>query len=150
MTFEEFDTFQKSLLAEVVHMRDTKGKEYAHSESRFANFDRLSEGLGIPNYKIGWIYCKKHLDSIESYMKEGQTFSNETINSRFVDAITYLTLIAGMVEESRGIKKDEKKDEYDKTVMRPRNHEHALLCQCQECIFIRNSYTGQIGRPQDT
>lgn len=99
MTFKDFDTFQADLINEVIAMKDTKGKEYSHSIDRFANFKRLSEELEIPDYTVGWIYCKKHLDSIASYIKEGKSFSSETIMGRFIDAITYLTLIAGMIEE---------------------------------------------------
>jgi hypothetical protein len=51
MTHSQFDEFQEKLIAEVVEMKNTKGKEYANSESRFANFDRLSVELGIPNYQ---------------------------------------------------------------------------------------------------
>jgi len=100
MTFTEFDTFQETLLSEVVKMRDTKGKEYANAVDRFANFRRLSQTLGIPDAQIGWVYLTKHLDSISHFLKTGNTASTETIPGRFVDAITYLTLIAGMVEEA--------------------------------------------------
>ena len=99
MTFGDFDKFQAELLAEVVGMRNTKGREYAGTEDRFANFRRLADDLGIPDYQVGWVYTRKHLDSIASYMKNGKTFSSETIRGRFVDAIVYLTLIAGMLEE---------------------------------------------------
>jgi hypothetical protein len=99
MTFEEFDNFQHELLAEVVCMIDTKGKEYAHSIDRFANFKRLSDGLGLPNTVIAWVYAKKHIDSIESYIKDNKTYSTEGIRGRIVDLITYLTLIGGMIEE---------------------------------------------------
>jgi hypothetical protein len=105
MTFEEFDKFQAELLAECVMMRDTKGREYAHSEDRFANFNRLAEGLGLPNLLIAWVYCKKHIDAIEAFVGnskihgyEGKELS-EPIRGRIVDAITYLTLIAGMISE---------------------------------------------------
>lgn len=99
VTFEEFEVYQNKLVNAIYDLGQAKGKEYAHSANRFANFNRLSEELGIPNYVIGWIYCKKHLDSIASFIKEGQTFSTETIQSRFQDAILYLMLIGGMVEE---------------------------------------------------
>ncbi len=99
MTFSEFDEFCANLFKEVEYMRDTKGREYAHSADRFANFNRLSEGLGIPNFQICWVYLRKHLDSIESYCKEGKIFSNESIRGRIMDAITYLTLLAGMIHE---------------------------------------------------
>ena len=99
MTFEEFDKFQAELLTEVTAMGETKGKEYAHAEDRFANFNGLAGELGISNFTVAWIYLKKHLDSIASYVKDNKTYSVEPIRGRIVDAITYLTLIAGMIEE---------------------------------------------------
>lgn len=101
MTFTEFDKYQLHLLKLVIAMKDTKGKEYAHSESRFANFDRLAEGLELPNMTIAWVYCKKHIDSIESYIKDHKVYSTEPIEGRIVDAIAYLTLIAGMIKEEQ-------------------------------------------------
>ena len=83
-------------------MRDTKAKEYANSADRFANFRRLAESLGLQDYQVGWVYAAKHLDSLASFMRNGKTLSTETIRGRFVDAITYLTLIAGMVDEATG------------------------------------------------
>lgn len=103
MTFEEFDAFQARLLEEVVVMKNTKGKEYANSLSRFANFDRLSYRLNLPRTQIGLVYLTKHMDAIESYISSGRTYSTETIEGRIVDAITYLTLLAGMISEDRHI-----------------------------------------------
>lgn len=105
MTFPEFDKFQEELLKEVVVMKDTKGKEYANSESRFANFDRLAIRLNLSNIKVALVYLTKHMDAIESYISRGRTYSTETIRGRIVDAITYLTLIAGMIEEQENINK---------------------------------------------
>jgi hypothetical protein len=99
LTFQEFDKFQTELLAQVVVMKDTKGKEYANSADRFANFNRLSERLNLTNLKIALVYLTKHMDAIESYISRGRTYSTETIQGRIVDAITYLTLIAGMISE---------------------------------------------------
>jgi hypothetical protein len=99
MTFDDFNRFQLELIDEVLKMRDTKGKEYANSTNRFANFDRLSEQLGLTNIQIAWVYIAKHLDAIQNYIKTGKSFSTEPIRGRIVDALTYLTLIAGMIEE---------------------------------------------------
>jgi hypothetical protein len=100
MTRDEFDKFQAKLLTEVVEMRNTKGKEYANSESRFANFDRLAGSLGLSNIQIAWVYLTKHLDGIASYCRTQIEYS-EPIEGRVVDAIVYLTLIAGMIKEKR-------------------------------------------------
>ncbi len=102
MTFPEFEKFQDALWDQVKHMRDTKGKEYANSENRFANFDRLAEQLGLTNVQVGWVYTTKHLDAIAQYCRTQKQHSSEGIMGRIVDAITYLTLIAGMIEESHG------------------------------------------------
>jgi hypothetical protein len=79
-------------------MGDTKGKEYANSESRFANFDRAADELGLTNIQVAWVYVKKHLDGIASFCRTQKEFS-EPIEGRIVDAIVYLTLIAGMIAE---------------------------------------------------
>jgi hypothetical protein len=99
MTFPEFDEYQKQLIDQVTKMRDTKGKEYANSASRFANFDRLAESLGLSNIQVGWVYTAKHLDAIAQYCRTQETHSIESIEGRIVDAITYLILIGGMIHE---------------------------------------------------
>ena len=98
MTFDEFDIFQANLWNEVIRMKDTKGKEYANSTDRFANFNRLAEQLNLSNIQVAWVYTAKHLDAISSYCRTERTFSEEGMRGRIVDAIVYLTLIAGMIE----------------------------------------------------
>lgn len=98
MTHEEFDKFQKELIVEVVKIRDTKGKEYSNGEDRFGNFRRLAPQLGITDLQVAWVYLAKHLDGIASYCRTEQALS-EPIRGRIVDAITYLTLLAGMIAE---------------------------------------------------
>lgn len=100
MTFPEFDTFFEGLIDECREMRDTKGKEYAHSESRFANFDRASERLGIGRDMVANVYLHKHLDAIDSYILCKESYSGENIRGRIKDAMVYLSLIAGMIDES--------------------------------------------------
>ena len=99
MTFKEFDEFQDKLFFNCKKMRDTKGKEYAHSLDRFANFNRLAEGLDLTPQRIAWIYAKKHIDSIESFIRDNKTYSTEPIYGRFVDAIVYFSLIAGIIDQ---------------------------------------------------
>lgn len=99
MTFEMFDEFFDEFIKECRKMRDTKGKEYASGVDRFANFNRLSTTLEIDRLKIAQVYVQKHLDSVNTYIKTGQIHSTERIRGRFVDIVTYMILMAGMVEE---------------------------------------------------
>lgn len=106
MTFEEFDQFSEELIAECFKMRTTKGKEYAHSSvDRFANFKRISERKGVTPEMVASIYLQKHLDGIESFINTGLIYSEERVRGRIVDAITYLMLIAGILEEKYPTKK---------------------------------------------
>ena len=101
MTHPEFNAYQRIILTKAVEMGLTKGKEYSNSESRFANFNRAAEELGLTNIQVAWVYTKKHLDGIASYCRTEKELS-EPIEGRIIDAIVYLTLIAGMIEEKRG------------------------------------------------
>lgn len=98
MTFEQFDTITERILKEVQNMRDTKGKEYTGGYDRFDNFNRLAEKLKVPRILIWDVYFSKHMDAIESYVRNGKVLS-EPIEGRIVDAITYLLLLAGMIAE---------------------------------------------------
>lgn len=105
MTFMDFDKYFDQLIGKCRGMRDTKGKEYANSTDRFANFDRLADTLNLTRLQIAQVYLQKHLDSINHYIKTG-TEGAEPIEGRFVDAITYLSLMAGMVNEDRTASRD--------------------------------------------
>jgi hypothetical protein len=98
MTFAEFDTFMDKLYTECLELRGAKGKEYAHSSSRFANFNRIAREINLPPLTVAYIYYRKHLDAIVSYMETGRTFS-EPIRGRFLDLIMYSFLMAGIAEE---------------------------------------------------
>ena len=99
MTFPEFDKFFDEFVEECKKMRDTKGKEYASSEDRFANFNRLAQTLDLDRLKIAQVYVQKHLDSIATYIKTGKIHCEERIIGRFIDVVTYMILMAGMVHE---------------------------------------------------
>ena len=99
MTFPDFDKYQEELIAEVIKMRDTKGKEYANNQDRFSNFNRLASKLGINRLAVANVFLTKHMDAIDQYCRTQQQYSTENIRGRIVDAICYLTLIAGMIEE---------------------------------------------------
>lgn len=101
LTFEAFDDLFEELIKECRNMRDTKGKEYANNNAdRLANFKRLASRNGATPLQVWHSFFGKHLDSIESYVKNERTFSTESIRSRFVDLITYAVLGYGLIVDS--------------------------------------------------
>ncbi len=100
MTFENFEQFQAALFDQVKHMQCTKGKEYTDGIDRFQNFNEEAKDMDVSRLKVAEIFLNKHMRAIKSYIRNGKEYSDEGIMGRIVDAITYLTLIAGMIEET--------------------------------------------------
>ena len=100
MTHDDFANHQASIVEAIIQLGNTKGKEYARSDNRFDNFNRTADSLDLPRLKVAYIYLVKHLDAITSYCKNGEVISTESIHSRIYDAILYLMLIDGMIEET--------------------------------------------------
>ena len=99
MTFEQFDELTAETWREVVEMRNTKGREYAKTSDRLANFKAQAEDSGVTPLQAWHVFFSKHTRAINSYVRDGCVYS-EPIHGRFVDAITYLLLGLALIEES--------------------------------------------------
>jgi len=83
-------------------MRQAGQQEYAHdAEDVFANFNRISNLLDSDRKKILLTYMLKHIDGIIAYVK-GHKSQREDVRGRITDAIVYLMLLWGMIEEEDG------------------------------------------------
>ena len=81
-------------------MRAAGQKEYARkSRNAFANFQRIGDNLKISREEVLLVYLLKHIDGICSYAN-GHKSQREDIRGRITDAIVYLCLFWGMVEEN--------------------------------------------------
>ena len=81
-------------------LRNAGQAEYAHaSENAFANFERLSERMGISREAVLMVYAEKHIDGIHSYI-QGHKSQREDVRGRIKDVIVYMCLLYGMVEDN--------------------------------------------------
>lgn len=89
----------------LLDLSDTKGIEYAGSQDRLANFKRLGVELGLRPQKVLWVYLTKHLDSIRTYLRELDVKQSrplsEPIEGRIDDAILYLVLLKGLIQDDK-------------------------------------------------
>jgi hypothetical protein len=76
----------------------SKGMEYADSEEALANFYRRAEEFDLDPKTVAGIFLGKHLDAIKAFIKTGSVRS-EPIEGRVHDAILYLVLLLGLVED---------------------------------------------------
>ncbi len=76
--------------------------EYARNEDNaFANFERVSARQNISRERVLLVYLEKHLDGIYSYV-EGHKSQREDVRGRIKDAIVYLCLLHGMIDDNEG------------------------------------------------
>ena len=101
MTYKEMKRVVHSQLKEVLKTRDAGQKEYAHdTDNVFANFERSSSLLDIPRDKALMVFLLKHIDGIGAYVK-GHKSQREDVSGRITDAIVYLCLLRGMIEDEK-------------------------------------------------
>jgi len=79
------------------YILDTKGNEYSGENNVLRNFEDLSNDINLTQEKILWIYLKKHLDAIKSYINIEKELSSETIKNRIIDARVYLGILYCMI-----------------------------------------------------
>ena len=87
------------IFTQVEQMHTEGQKEYAMTEDNvFANFQRIANQTGLNQKMVLWIYLMKHIDGIASHIK-GHTSQREDVRGRLTDAIVYLCILWGMIEE---------------------------------------------------
>lgn len=107
MTDKDFDELCLEMEEVERKIRFAKGNEYSHSDGqeRLGGFKRIAEATGIKPSLVGYVFLRKHMDSIANYIKKGKVESNEGIQGRFHDARNYLLFIYALIldeEEANG------------------------------------------------
>ena len=89
---------EEEIIPNLMRTRDAGQKEYAHSKGDvFANFKRVAQSIDSDMKKVLWVYFLKHVDGISAHIK-GHKSQREDVRGRLTDAIVYLCLLWGMVE----------------------------------------------------
>lgn len=108
MNQEQFTALFNNTVADLEQLLIVKGGEYAGSDDRLGNFKRGAARVGIHPLQILWIYASKHIDSIETFIRDeaGGTSRqrSEPIAGRFDDLINYCILAKALIKESEDAK----------------------------------------------
>lgn len=100
MKRDDFNKLRDSVYKDIVAINETKGKDYSGDEDALSNFKRAAERLGMTPLQVWGVYASKHWAAIESFIKNGAVES-EPIEGRIDDAILYLFLLRGLLEEEK-------------------------------------------------
>lgn len=84
----------------LIDLTQSKGEEYSRDTDQLANFKRQAEELHMTPEKVLMVYLNKHLDAVKSFVKTGKIYS-EPISGRIDDAILYLILLKGIVQDDQ-------------------------------------------------
>jgi len=96
MTLEDREKIAKNLFEESIELLHTKGKSYAGQQDSLSNFKRNAERLNLTPYQVWAVYFNKHVDSINNAIADNPNSpidASESLRSRVLDAITYLTIL---------------------------------------------------------
>ena len=110
MTNQQFIKETEEFFKQCIEIMDKKGAEYSGTNDKFANFKRLAVKYSVPIEEIWGIYFSKHIDSIDTFIKKrraGYSIKqieqnlSEPISGRIMDAINYLAIFKGIIDEAR-------------------------------------------------
>ena len=100
MTKKKMEALISQIFKEIQTVREAGQKEYARNQNNaFANFERIANNLDTSREKILMVYLLKHMDGILSYIN-GHKSQREDVRGRITDAIVYLCLLWGMINDT--------------------------------------------------
>lgn len=100
MNLHEFDELRARLNAERETIVFAKRPEYTEGKTDvLSNFKQVAEELGISPLDVWYVYFRKHISSIVTYVKNPDVVLSEPIFGRIKDAMNYLELLAALAKE---------------------------------------------------
>jgi len=101
MTYKDMQKVVRRQLKQVLKVRDAGQKEYARTKDNvFANFERVSSFTGVTREQALMTYLLKHIDGIMAHIN-GHESQREDVSGRITDAIVYLLLLQGMIDDGK-------------------------------------------------
>ena len=101
MTYQEMQKVVRRQLKQVLKIRDAGQKEYARTDANvFANFERVASFTGVTREQSLMTYLLKHIDGIMAHIN-GHKSQREDVSGRITDAIVYLLLLQGMIDDGQ-------------------------------------------------
>ena len=101
MTYKDMQKVVRRQLKQVLKIRDAGQKEYARTQDNvFANFERVSSFTGVTREQSLMTYLLKHIDGIMAHIN-GHKSQREDVSGRITDAIVYLLLLQGMIDDGQ-------------------------------------------------
>lgn len=99
MTGDERHEFAQRFLFEVLEEMRFKGQEYQVNGDVNGNFKRVAEEQGDSVLKVWNTFVQKHIDGLNTYVRDPNRPVTEDIRGRITDIIAYMTILASLQDE---------------------------------------------------
>lgn len=103
MNQKEFEALCQQIQRDTTDILILKGREYAGSADRLANFKRNAELSGVDPLTVLHVYMAKHWDSFSTYVRDMQAKQprelSEPIEGRLHDLINYAVLAVALIQD---------------------------------------------------
>ena len=105
MNQKEFEELCQQIQRDTTDILILKGREYAGSADRLANFKRNAELSGVDPLTVLHVYMAKHWDSFSTYVRDMQAKQprelSEPIEGRLYDLINYAVLGLALIRDAQ-------------------------------------------------
>ena len=99
MTNKDREKLIGDILKKCYKIRQTKGVDYClGSEDVNKNFKSIGERLNLSPEKVLMVYALKHIDSIVSFLKNGQ-LKGEPVREKIIDSVNYILILWTLLNE---------------------------------------------------
>lgn len=103
MNQKDFAELCQQIQCDTTDILILKGREYAGSEDRLANFKRNAALSGVDPLTVLHVYMAKHWDSFSTYVRDMQAKQprglSEPIEGRLHDLINYAILAIALIQD---------------------------------------------------
>lgn len=100
MKVEKYHEVREKLIEDAFEVSNKKGQDYTQkSDDALKNFKSVAERTGMTSKQVLGVYMMKHLDAISSFIEHDGQLESEPIKERIIDAINYLCLLWGLIQE---------------------------------------------------
>jgi hypothetical protein len=101
MTRTDLTALMESHWQQIQELNRRKGKDYAGDFDALLNFKTNAERWGLTPLQVWGVYCGKHWDAIQTYVRNNGQVESEPIEGRLHDVIVYAFLLLGLIEEQK-------------------------------------------------
>ena len=102
MTLDEFNSLRETMRIQRDRIVEKKRPEYTEgNEDVLHNFKTVGREAGITPLQAWYTYFRKHIASIGQYCKDPSRPMSEAITGRIADAMNYLELLHGLIEDEK-------------------------------------------------